>query len=118
MVTPILLDLNMPHITGHNQQNGQHTQFAPQPDLTSRLNKAGIKYVQSTTGSLLYYSRAVDPTLLVALNEISTSQAIPTETTKANVQWLLDYVATYPVQWLLDYVATYPTANPGFTKVI
>ena len=74
---------------------GQCTQFAPQPDLTSLLNKPGIKYVQSTTGSLLYYGCTVDPMLLVALNEIATSQATPTEKTKAKVQWLLDYVATY-----------------------
>ena len=75
---------------------GQRTKFAPKPDLTSRLNKAGIKYVQSTTGSILYYSCTVNPTLLVALNKIATSQATPTETTKAKVQWLLDYIVTYP----------------------
>ena len=75
---------------------GQCTQFTPQPNLTSLLDKTGIKYVQSTTGSLLYYGRVVDPTLLITLNEIATSQATLTEKTKAKVQWLLDYVATYP----------------------
>ena len=33
--------------------------------------------------------------LLVALNEIATSQVTPTEKTKAKVQWLLDYLETY-----------------------
>ena len=75
---------------------GKKTQFAPEPDLTAWLDQQGTHYVQSTTGSLLYYSRAVDPTLLVALNEIATSQANPTEQTRAKVKWLLDYVATYP----------------------
>ena len=75
---------------------GIKTQYAPQPDLSSPLDTAGIKFVQSTTGSLLYYSHAVDSTLVVALNEIVTSQAAPTENTKAKVQWFLDYVATYP----------------------
>ena len=60
---------------------GQKTQFAPEPDLTACLDKTGTHYVQSTTGSLLYYSPAVDPTLFVALNKIATSQATPTEQT-------------------------------------
>ena len=75
---------------------GIKTQYTPEPDTSSPLDACGIKFVQSTTGSLLCYSRAVDPTLLVALKEIRTSQAAPTETTKAKVQWLLNYVATYP----------------------
>ena len=75
---------------------GLKTQYAPEPDASSPLDAHGTKFVQSITGSLLYYSRAVDPTLLVALNEIATSQAAPTEATKAKVQWLLDYIATYP----------------------
>jgi len=34
--------------------------------------------------------------MLPALNEISTSQAAPTVETKNKIQWLLDFVATYP----------------------
>ena len=45
---------------------------------------------------MLYYSRAVDPTMLPALNEIATSQANPTEKTKQQCKMLLDYAATYP----------------------
>ena len=45
---------------------------------------------------MLYYSRAVDPTMLPALNEIATSQAHPTEKTKAQCKMLLDDAATYP----------------------
>ena len=48
------------------------------------------------TGSLLYYSQAVDPTLLPALNEIAASQAKPTKLTRKKVHWLLDFVTTYP----------------------
>ena len=75
---------------------GKVTQFAPQPDSSPFLNAKDTKELQSTTGSLLYYSRAVDPTLLPALNEIATSQARPTEKTRQKVQWLMDFVATYP----------------------
>ena len=75
---------------------GKKTQFAPPGDSSTPLDNKGTKFVQSTTGSLLYYSRAVDPTILPALNEIATSQARPTENTRKKVQWLLDFVATYP----------------------
>ena len=75
---------------------GKRTQYAPPTDTSRLLDKSGIKFVQSTTGLLLYYSRAVDPTILPALNEIATSQAAATELTKAKVLWLLDFIATYP----------------------
>ena len=91
-------DPSRPQYTPHRWTQpayGQKTQFAPEPDLTDKLDKARTHFIQPTTGSLLYYSRAVNPTLLVALNKIATSQANPTERTKAKVQWLLDYVATY-----------------------
>ena len=61
---------------------GQSTQYAREPDQSPPLDSIGIKYVQSVVGSLLYYSRAVDPTMLPALNEIATFQANPTENTK------------------------------------
>ncbi|MBJ7369555.1 MAG: Ty1/Copia family ribonuclease HI, partial [Ilumatobacteraceae bacterium] len=58
------------------------------------LDKVGQKYVQAVTGTLLYYSRAVDPTMLVALNAIATQQAAPTQRTMARVKQLLDYCAS------------------------
>ena len=47
-------------------------------------------------GSLLYYSRAVDPALLPAINEIAAVQSKPTVDTLNRCQMILDYVATYP----------------------
>jgi Reverse transcriptase (RNA-dependent DNA polymerase). len=52
--------------------------------------------IQQITGTLLYYARAVDPTMLVALNDISHEQANPTTTTQTKITQLLDYAATYP----------------------
>jgi hypothetical protein len=46
--------------------------------------------------SLLYYTRAVDNKLLVALSAIATRQAKATIATEQAVDLLLDYVATYP----------------------
>ena len=58
---------------------GRKTQYSPEPDKTPLLNATQKKKVQSIVGSLLYYARAIDPSILPALNEISTEQAAPTE---------------------------------------
>lgn len=74
---------------------GQKLQLA-NDDLTPLLSKAGITRVQQITGLFLYYSRGCDPTIAVALNEISTSQASPTQKTQDACNMLLDYLATHP----------------------
>jgi hypothetical protein len=48
------------------------------------------------TGSVLYYARAVDPTVLMPLNDIATEQTKATEKTQAVTDQLLDYLATHP----------------------
>jgi hypothetical protein len=83
---------------------GQKLQLAP-IDETPKLDKTGIKFIQSTIGSLLYYSRAVDATMLPAINEISGSQASPTQKTMNATKMLLDYAATYPLA-ILRYHAS------------
>jgi len=52
--------------------------------------------VQSIVGSSLYYARAVDSTLLPALNGIRTAQSRATQATLIHCNVLLDFVATYP----------------------
>ena len=75
---------------------GAKVQYAPSPPPSPLLPAAGIKEVQSTTGLLLYYARAVDYTMLTALQEIASEQAKPTEDTLKKCKRLLDYAATYP----------------------
>ena len=60
------------------------------------LDKNGIKFVQQVVGSLLYYARAIDGSMLPALNTIGTEQAKPTKQTEQKCHRLLDYAATYP----------------------
>jgi hypothetical protein len=43
----------------------------------------------------MYYNRAVDPCILVALNKISTVQAKPTTGTRDKTDMLMDYLHTY-----------------------
>lgn len=56
-------------------------------------------------GTLLYYARSVDPTMLVALNELSHEQANPTETTESKLKHLLDYAATHPIATIRYYAS-------------
>jgi hypothetical protein len=85
----------------------QHCPYSPNPikygkdnqatsplDDSPLLNEAGKKRVQQIVGSFLYYARAVDPTILMALSEISSQQAAPTENTMKRVNQFLDYMWT------------------------
>jgi hypothetical protein len=70
---------------------------APSPlDDSPLLDEAGKKRVQQIVGSFLYYARAVDPTFLMALSEISSQQGAPTEDTIKRVNQFLDYMWTHP----------------------
>jgi hypothetical protein len=75
---------------------GAKQQLIPDDDTSPPLTAAGIKRIQGIVGSLLYYARAVDNKLLVALSAISSQQAKATENTAQAANQLLDYVATYP----------------------
>ena len=70
-------------------------------DTSPPLNEKGIKRVQGTVGALLYVGRAVNIKLLVALSAIGAKQAAATEDTAAEIEQLLDYVATYPNDGIL-----------------
>ena len=75
---------------------GAKQQLTIPEDTTTLLIPAEIKRVQQITGTLLYYARAVDPTLLVALGTIAAQQARRTATTTAAINQLLDYCHTHP----------------------
>ncbi len=75
---------------------GRAAQDLPPPDDSKPLDAAGKKRVQQVVGSFLYYGRAVDMTILCALNEIAAQQAKPTEKTMERVNTFLDYMATNP----------------------
>eukprot|EP00804_Cyclotella_cryptica_P029516 CCRYP_011300-RG/>CCRYP_011300-RG protein AED:0.04 eAED:0.04 QI:0/-1/0/1/-1/1/1/0/346 len=75
---------------------GAKEQLLPDNDTSPPLDAAGIKCIQGIVGSLLYYARAMDNKLLVALSTISSQQTAATQNTAEAVHQLLDYVATYP----------------------
>ena len=49
-----------------------------------------INIVQQIVGTLLYYSIAVDPTMLSALGSIAAQQSKGTEKTYSDTLWLLN----------------------------
>ena len=48
------------------QYGSKTRQYTLLPDTSPLFDKAVIKYVQQVTGSLLYYTRALDGTMLLA----------------------------------------------------
>ena len=75
---------------------GANKQMSQPEDTSPRLNKEKTKFVQEVTGVFLFYARAVDSTMLVALSAIATEQGTPTENTLTKVNQFLDYAATHP----------------------
>ena len=92
-----------PHVA---PQYGIKQQFTEEPTTSPPLGKDAAKYVQAVAGTLLYYARAVDNTILTALSAIATEQANPTENTLTKVKQLLDYCATQD-----DAVIEYNASN-------
>jgi hypothetical protein len=74
---------------------GANTQYATK-DETPPLTAKQCLTIQKVTGSVLYYARAVDPTVLMPLNDIATEQTKATEKTQAATNQMLDYLATHP----------------------
>ena len=83
---------------------GRKPQFAP-IDNTPPLDDKRKRRIQQIVGSLLYYARAIDSTILPALSEISSLQARPTEATEQKTKMLLDYLATNPTAKIRYYAS-------------
>jgi hypothetical protein len=71
------------------------TQYATK-DETPPITAQQCLTIQKVTGSVLYYAIAVDPTVLMPLNDIATEQTKATEKTQAATNQMLDYLATQP----------------------
>jgi hypothetical protein len=91
------------------KQHGTHAP-APSPDKryydrtpqeattddTPAVGAEWQKFIQEVVGVLSWYARAVDPTIICAVNKLASRQARPTEAVVKDAHQLLDYVATYP----------------------
>jgi hypothetical protein len=70
--------------------------MAEPEDQSPPLDKQGIKFLMKVVGTFLYYARAVDLTMQVALGTIAAAQANGTEATVDAAIHLLNYAATHP----------------------
>lgn len=84
-----------PH-TSAIPQYGAKTQFTPDPDNSAPLDKKGITLLQEVVGTLLYYARAIDNTMLVTLGTLAAAQSKGTKATAEACKKLLNYAATHP----------------------
>lgn len=75
---------------------GASQQLTAPEDTTEALSPAAITRIQQVVGTLLYYARAADSTMLVAIGTIAAQQSKGTEATALAVNHLLDYAATHP----------------------
>ncbi len=75
---------------------GKDNQARKPSNESPLLDNAGKKHIQQVVGSFLYYACSVNPTILMALSDIATQQASPTQNTKKQVDQFLDYMWTHP----------------------
>jgi hypothetical protein len=91
-------------------------------DTTQPLTPKEIKCIQVVLGTLLYYARAVDPTLLAALSAIASQQANGTRAVADACQQLLNYVTTHPNAAFATKLATwyywYTQMPPSFLNLV
>jgi len=65
-------------------------------DESPPITDAQKKLLQQIVGVFLYYGRAIDNTILVALSDLAAEQTEGTEKTMQEMNQLLDYLATHP----------------------
>jgi hypothetical protein len=72
------------------------TQFVSEPTPSPAISEKDVNKVQQITGTLLYYARAVDPTLIMPINVLASEQSNATQVTADKVKKLLNYCNTHP----------------------
>jgi hypothetical protein len=82
--------------TPQPKQFGRKAQRPLPHDTSPLLSNADIKHIQCIIGSILYYARTVNLTVLMALSTIASKQSKGTEHTMTKTKQLLDYLATHP----------------------
>ena len=60
------------------------------------LDESNQKRLQKIVGKFLYYARAIDPTMFVALNSLTELQSKPSIKTAKKITQFINYSATHP----------------------
>jgi hypothetical protein len=77
-------------------QYGAPIQYTDPVDTSQPLTPTEIKKLMEVIGTFLYYARAVDNTMLVALSTLAAAQTKGTAQTAEACTKLLNYAATHP----------------------
>jgi hypothetical protein len=75
---------------------GAKTQFVSDATHSPALSDKEVNKLQQLTGTLIYYARAVDPTLIMPINVLASEQSNATGVTVDKVIKLLNYCNTHP----------------------
>jgi hypothetical protein len=75
---------------------GAKTQFVNEITTSPSLSDKDVNKLQQLTGTLLYYARAVDPTLIIPINVLASEKSNATEVTADKVIKLLNNCNTHP----------------------
>jgi hypothetical protein len=75
---------------------GAKTQYVEDENNSPALSAKDVNKLQQLTGTLFYYTRAVDPTLIIPINVLSSEQTKATSDTADTVIKLLNYCTTHP----------------------
>jgi hypothetical protein len=75
---------------------GAKTQYVEDETTGPALSAKDIPKLQQLTGTLLYYSRAVDPTLIMPINVLAFEKTKATSDTADKVIKLLNYCNAHP----------------------
>ena len=75
---------------------GAAVQYAAPDDTTAPLDAPALRHLQKVIGTLLYYARAVDSTMLVALGSLASAQTNGTAADTIAISQLLNYCAAHP----------------------
>jgi Reverse transcriptase (RNA-dependent DNA polymerase) len=103
------------HIVPTKSEDAPHTcerpiygaaiQLTAAPDMSPPLSPNDTKRVQEIIGTLLYYARAIDNTMLPAIGTIASQQSQGTKATMKAIVKLLNYAASHPSA-TIRYVAS------------
>jgi hypothetical protein len=75
---------------------GAKTQHVEDETTSPALSDKEVKKLQQLTGTLLYYDRAFDPTLITPINVLASEQSKSTAVTAHKVIKFLNYCNTHP----------------------
>ena len=79
-----------------DKQYGVKIQLTEPPDTSAALTPTQKTHIQQIDGTVLYYARAVDPTMAVTLSTIAAAQSKGTQATADAITKFLNYAASNP----------------------